>query len=364
MNKEVFILSHGSYLLKAGFNHAKKADLIPKPYAVSNDLYYEHIYKCPLYEKNIFNELYPIENGLITDFDEMILIWDMIFDKMYSLDTSNTTIFIAAPLFQSKKSNERLMEILFERYGFCNFFIENQALLTMYALGKTSGLLIDSGYQSTKVIPIYNDSVYKEDALVIDIGGKDITDFLIYNLENTTSIKCCQKEYTEINKMKEALCFVNNEHNECLYLADKNELCMQYGNWYTTILDKGVELFRASEILFNPALIGRKSSGLSKSVSNVIKKFDATYNVKLEENIVCYGGNACLSGFSDRIYIDACADDSFSGFLNVTDCVDKKTLEWQGAQLLSNSVAFCDMVITQNEYSENGLSILKKCFNE
>lgn len=68
---------------------------------------------------------------------------------------------------------------MFEKYGFDSTYIAIQAVLTLYAQGLISGVVIDSGDGVTHICPVYEGFTLPHLTRRLDIAGKDITRYLI-----------------------------------------------------------------------------------------------------------------------------------------------------------------------------------------
>lgn len=68
---------------------------------------------------------------------------------------------------------------MFEKYGFSGAYIAVQAVLTLYAQGLLSGVVVDSGDGVTHICPVYEEFALPHLTRRLDIAGRDITRYLI-----------------------------------------------------------------------------------------------------------------------------------------------------------------------------------------
>lgn len=70
-------------------------------------------------------------------------------------------------------------QVMFEKYQFAGAYIAVQAVLTLYAQGLLSGVVVDSGDGVTHICPVYEEFALPHLTRRLDIAGRDITRYLI-----------------------------------------------------------------------------------------------------------------------------------------------------------------------------------------
>lgn len=123
---------------------------------------------------------YPMENGIVRNWDDMCNVWDYTFGpKKMNIDPTNTKILLTEPPMNPLKNRGKMIEVMFEKYGFDSTYIAIQAVLTLYAQGLISGVVIDSGDGVTHICPVYEEFTLPHLTRRLDIAGRDITKYLI-----------------------------------------------------------------------------------------------------------------------------------------------------------------------------------------
>jgi actin-related protein 2 len=123
---------------------------------------------------------YPMENGMVRNWDEMTHIWDYTFgESKLNIDPKECKILLTEPPMNPTKNREKMIEMMFEKYGFQGCYIAIQAVLTLYAQGLVTGIVLDSGDGVTHICPVYEGYSLPHLTKRLDIAGRDITRYLI-----------------------------------------------------------------------------------------------------------------------------------------------------------------------------------------
>jgi actin-related protein 2 len=80
---------------------------------------------------------YPMENGIIRNWDDMTKLWEYTLkDQLGLQDYNDSKILLTEPPLNPKANREKMCEIMFEKFGFESVYVAVQAVLTLYAQGK------------------------------------------------------------------------------------------------------------------------------------------------------------------------------------------------------------------------------------
>lgn len=86
-------------------------------------------------ERHNLEVTYPVVNGVIQHWDDMQHVWDHTFNEQLHIDPTDSKILLTDPPLNPKGNREKLLQTMFETYGFAAAFIQIQAVLTLYAQG-------------------------------------------------------------------------------------------------------------------------------------------------------------------------------------------------------------------------------------
>jgi len=296
-------------------------------------------------------------------------LWNYTFYEKLQINPRENKVLLTEPPMNPESNRVKLLEEMFERYDFgaCNISI--QAMLTLYAQGLLTGVVVDTGDGVTHVVPVFQGFVPQNLIRRLDVAGRHITNYLIkllllrgYAFERTA-------DFDTVREIKEKCCYVACD------IGAERKLALETTNLMETftlpdgrVIKIGRERFEAPEALFNPSLIDCEKVGMADMVFEMIQAAEIDTRAEYYKHIVLSGGSSMYPGLPSRLekdIKDRYLRDVLKGNaermkkIKIEDPPRRKHMVWVGGSVLADIMKDREEFwITNKEYKENGV---KRC---
>ncbi|KAL5482131.1 hypothetical protein EMCRGX_G022418 [Ephydatia muelleri] len=269
-------------------------------------------------------------------------IWHHTFyNELQVAPEEHPVLLTEAPL-NPKANREKMTQIMFETFNVPQMYAAMTSPLALYASGRTTGVVVDSGDAVSHVVPVHEGYALPHAINRLDIAGRDLTCYMAKILTERGYSFTSTADYEEMDTAAQSSSI------EKSYELPNGE--------YITI---GSEQFKCPEPLFRPSFIGFSCCGICEDLNGSIMKCD----VDLYSNIVLTGGNTMFPGMADRIQKEITAMAPPTMNVKVIAPPERRHSVWIGGSIMASLSTFQQMWISKQEYDESGPSIVHtKCF--
>ncbi|KAJ0400780.1 hypothetical protein P43SY_004875 [Pythium insidiosum] len=396
LGNQPLVIDNGSGLMKAGFaggdapqvvfpsfvGTTKHTRMMPGGAYEGGDVFVGNKVQ---HHRGLFRIQYAMEHGVVTDWNSMHRIWQHVYSKdMLHVNSEDHPVLLTEAPLNPVHNRQRAGEVFFEAFNVPSLFVSPQAVLSLYASGRTTGVVLDVGDGVCHVVPVYESFTLPHAITRMDVAGRDVTAHLQLLLRRAGYNFQTSAEREIVREIKEKLCYVAfNPTKEEQLEAEKSAASVKdllsgtkgkpvtpssddSSAYYLpdgTILNIGPEKFRAPEVLFRPELIGSEGGGVHDCLVQAIMKSDMDLRKTLFSQIILSGGSTMFPGFGDRLLAEVRKKAPKDIKIRISAPPTRLYSTWIGGSILASLATFKNMWITKGEYEEYGASILyRKAF--
>lgn len=377
----------------------------------NNDDNIQYIGDNAKYNRSICKLYNPLKNSEINNYDDMLTIYNYIYNNIHNIQSSEHPLLLTDTIHNTIKSRIKTTELCFESLLVPSLYITSQSILSLYSTGQTTGLIVNSGYQHTDITPIYNGYIIDNAVQRINIGGHNVIQQLKYLIQRETGLTFNSSSELEIVRdIAEKLCYVNMNTNKQQYdklesilhnnKKLKSTITLSNNQWlYYTLLQQynniqinndkcnmndiqqqsstnpttdipyklpdgqiihvGHATHNATELLFNPLLLGNESPSVQDLLIDSVILCDIDIRKNMYNNIYLCGGNTLYDNYGDRLCNELRQHNVSKDYkIKIYAPTERLLSPWVGGSLLTSLSTMQSLWVTKQMYDEYGSNIV------
>lgn len=310
--------------------------------------------------RGILSLNFPIENGVITNFDEQEMIWDYMYKEGLKISRKEHPVLITEPPMNPISQRKEILQIFFEKFEVPAMYFAIPGVLSLYASGEVTGCVLDVGDTVTHAISLYEGYTMPHTTQRTDIAGRKVTNYFQKLLRESgygfysSSEREIVREMKETRKLLSVAQVTNIEQRK---IVEEKSYPLPDGSK----INLKEERFFAPEVLFKPYLIGSEQPGAVDVLNNCIQSCDIDIRERMFKKILLAGGTTLLDQFPKRVLYEL-KEINPKINIGVFAPPERKYTSWIGGSILADLSSFRSMWIDYRTYSEKGLDCIDRNF--
>jgi actin-related protein len=328
----------------------------------------------------------PFQGGIVNNWADAERLWANIIFSELRIIPENHCFVMTQPATTPEDQKEKLLELMMETFNAHSLYLGAAPVFSLYSYGLTTGLVVDSGLDSTTVVPVHEGYALGRHVTTSPVAGRQLTQYLAQLMKRRGYTFGTPVELDLINTVKEDYCFVRNpfrnddfasslnngdqlakhfllpdgqaipideQRHECVEaLFDFSILGESYNPYYHMTTDHGDQ--------YSPSI--RK--GLSWLAFTAINHCEPVLRAQLYNSIVLAGGSTSFQGTQGRLLdeVRQCYRETHPNEgiipISVQDMAARQYAAWIGGVMLSRTPMFHHLTVSRAEYAEHGHRII------
>lgn len=349
---------------------------------------------------------YTMQNGAVSDWDLWGAVIEEAVTKRLRSKPEEHPMLLAEPTYVSKDAREKMVEIMFEEFRAPATFLAKNAVLSSFALGRQTSLVVDMGHEGTVVSAVHDGYVLNASVMRSPVGGALLNEGLLASLSAKGGAIHPRYMYKKINKTggvaapenvltavpevtasavawATAAVVADIKESHCRAIEvpfnEEENLNMPVQTYELpdgSLVDIGVERFKIPELLFNPALIktipgmrqvhsysGGEIKSVQEMVIDSVNSTDVDIRKELFGGVVLTGGSSLFQSTKDRLdreLLDLAPQAAKVKVTTHQNATERKFSVWLGGSILGSLGSFHQLWMSRQEYDEHGAALIHR----
>jgi centractin len=316
-------------------------------------------------------------------------LWAHVYSKeCLNIKSAEHPVLLTEAPLNPLRNREQAADVFFNKFSAPAMYVAPQAILSLYASGRSTGLVLDCGDGVTHVVPVYEGFALPHAVVRSDVAGRDVTDRLQLLLRRGGCSLTTSSERDICRQVKEACGRVA--------FSPEAEASAAMGSGPTggggggggaagggtaggsgggsrgggggpvaeyrlpdgEVVGVGAACWQAPEVLFSPGLMGSEEPGCHGCLHRALMRSDRDLRSTLYKQVVLAGGSTLFPGFGDRLLNELRKLSPAGTKIVVSAPPQRQWSTWVGGSILAALNTFNAMWITKADYDEHGSRLL------
>ena len=345
----------------------------------------------------------PMKDGDIYDWDCVEELWRTFYANRERGESRESPALVVLPSWAPLKDVEKYAEIMYETFAVPHAYFQRKSVASAFAAGRPTALVLDSGYQSSSAVPVFEGHVLFKGIRRSRLSGDLLTREMLKHIESTgakvrpsfmftrhkneqsglestldadysnihsTYVDYCQSEIAK--DAKEYFCTMpRTPFDEKLAarvppdmfeLPDGTSVNLTLGRY--TVPELLMNTTPLKEVL-PPGTVGDHLLSLPELISTSLLSSSVDIRRNLANNCVLAGGNTCYKGIQTRLNLECnlLLPKAINMRFVSPSKLEARVSAWTGGSVLASLGSFQQLWVSKQEYEEHGGKILaERCW--
>lgn len=347
--------------------------------------------------------------GIMTDADTFQALSAHALDVL-SARGEESPLLLTEPATNPRDARAQMTEVAFEGLNVPAFYLANRTVLSSFASGRPTALVVDVGASQMSAIPVVDGFVLRKGIHAQPSGGDSVSRALLWGLTRESDTlkgwlsdsivpQFLVRKKTPVdpgkpanatlyedrlhatapsfrayhtmqvlNDMKESVCQVFEAPWDAAQAAARPAKMYEFPDGFNDAYSS--LRFKAPETMFTPSLYADAQevlaprntpyTGLTDLILKAAQAVDVDSRAAMFSNVVCVGGGTLLPGFVDRLSyeLSTAAPNQRIKIHSPGNYTERRYSTWLGGSILASLGTFHQLWVSKQEYDEHGSAIV------